>query len=57
MPFFEHEFQTQSFSGKVKFNTGLFIGGKWVDGAEGKTIECVPRTAVRDLHSHTAASD
>lgn len=38
---FDYEFDTPVFKGKTSVNTGLFIGGKWVDGSEGKTIECV----------------
>jgi aldehyde dehydrogenase (NAD+) len=45
---FTKEFDTPVFKGKAEFNTGLFIDGKWVDGAEGKTIEYV---ILRDLIS------
>ena len=38
---FEYEFNTEQFKGKVKFNTGLYIGGKFVDGVDGESHECV----------------
>jgi aldehyde dehydrogenase (NAD+) len=42
MPTFTHEFDSESYKGKTSFQTGLFIGGEFVDGIEGKTLECVP---------------
>jgi hypothetical protein len=38
---FVHNFDTPVFKGKVEVPLGLFIDGKFVDGSEGKTIECV----------------
>ena len=38
---FVHKFDTPVFKGEVSVPLGLYIDGKWVDGAEGKTIECV----------------
>lgn len=38
---FSHDFDTPVFKGKTSFNTGLYIGGKSVDGVEGKTWEYV----------------
>ena len=39
---FTYEFDTPVYKGKVSFNTGLFIDGKFVDGSDKTTIECVP---------------
>ena len=36
---FTYEFDTPTFKGKTSFNTGLYIGGKWVDAVEGGTHE------------------
>lgn len=36
---FTHQFDNESFKGKVAINTGLFIDGQWVDGSEGGTID------------------
>ncbi|KJA19751.1 hypothetical protein HYPSUDRAFT_854876 [Hypholoma sublateritium FD-334 SS-4] len=36
---YTHKFETPVYSGVVTINTGLFIGNKWIDPAEGKTIE------------------
>jgi hypothetical protein len=41
MKTFTHSFDTPVFKGEVSFPLGNFIDGKFVDGAEGKTIECV----------------
>lgn len=38
---FAYDFDTPDFKGSVSFDTGLFINGKFVDGSEGGTIECV----------------
>jgi hypothetical protein len=38
---FDYTFETPKFKGKVSFSTGCFIGGKFVDGADKTTIECV----------------
>ena len=38
---FVHKFDTPVFKGEVSVPLGLYIDGKWVDGSEGKTIECV----------------
>ena len=40
---FTREFNTPVYKGKVSFNTGLFIDGKFVDGSDKTTIKCVPR--------------
>lgn len=37
---FVHEFDTPLFKGKVNFPTGVFIDGKFGDGASRTTIEC-----------------
>lgn len=39
MPTFTHQFDTKPFKGQVSFETGLYIDGKFVDGADGTTIE------------------
>lgn len=44
---YSHTFDTPVYKGKINVPLGLYIGGKWVDGAEGKTIECVPRSSHR----------
>jgi hypothetical protein len=36
---FSYEWNTEAFKGKTSFNTGLFIGGKFVDGSNKTTIE------------------
>lgn len=36
---FTREFETKTFNGEISVNTGLFIDGKYVDAAEGGTIE------------------
>ncbi|ESK93383.1 aldehyde dehydrogenase [Moniliophthora roreri MCA 2997] len=41
---FSHEFNTPAFKGKVSFPTGLFIDGKFVDGADKTTIDVVNPT-------------
>lgn len=38
---FDYTFDTPAFKGKVSIPTGLFIGGKWVDGSNKTTIEYV----------------
>ncbi|KAL0069346.1 hypothetical protein AAF712_003711 [Marasmius tenuissimus] len=43
-PTFSHEFNTPSFKGKVNFPTGLYINGKFVDGADKSTIDVVNPT-------------
>ncbi|KAF7378153.1 Aldehyde dehydrogenase [Mycena sanguinolenta] len=46
MAHFTHDFQTASYTGKVSFPTGLFIGGEFVDGAEGTKLECVSSSSL-----------
>jgi aldehyde dehydrogenase (NAD+) len=41
---FSHEWDTPVYKGKTSFNTGLFIGGQFVDGKKGKTIDVVNPT-------------
>ncbi len=41
MTSFSYEFNTPVYKGKSSFPTGLFIGGKFVPGSSGKTIEYV----------------
>ena len=36
---FSYTFDTPVYKGTAKFNTGLYIGGKWVDPVEGGTHE------------------
>jgi aldehyde dehydrogenase (NAD+) len=36
---FSYSWDTPTYKGQTSFNTGLFIGGKWVDGSNGTTIE------------------
>ncbi len=38
---FTYTFDTPTFKGTSKVNTGLFINGKFVDPIEGGSIECV----------------
>jgi aldehyde dehydrogenase (NAD+) len=38
---YTHTFDTPAFKGTVEIPLGNFIDGKFVDGSEGKTIECV----------------
>ncbi|KAF5309414.1 hypothetical protein D9619_012378 [Psilocybe cf. subviscida] len=41
---FTHEWNTPAHKGKTSFNTGLFIGGKFVDGSNGTTIDVINPT-------------
>jgi aldehyde dehydrogenase (NAD+) len=41
---FNHTFDTPSFKGKTSIQTGLFIGGKWVDGSNNTTIDVINPT-------------
>jgi aldehyde dehydrogenase (NAD+) len=43
---FKHTFDTPAFKGDVEIPLGLFINGEFVDGSEGKTIECVPLLSI-----------
>lgn len=43
---FTHEFDTPAYKGKVSFNTGLFIGGEFVDPIDGGTHEYVIASAL-----------
>ena len=36
---FEYTFDTPVYKGTLKLNTGLFIGGNWVQPVEGGKIE------------------
>jgi aldehyde dehydrogenase (NAD+) len=36
---FSYQFDTKVYKGSTSFETGLFIDGKFVDGAEGGKIE------------------
>ena len=36
---FEYTLDTPSWKGKISVQTGIFIGGKFRPGSEGKTIE------------------
>jgi aldehyde dehydrogenase (NAD+) len=38
---FKHTFDSPVFKGTVEVPLGHYIDGKFVDGSEGKTIECV----------------
>ncbi|KAH8111178.1 NAD-dependent aldehyde dehydrogenase [Phellopilus nigrolimitatus] len=38
---FTHEFVTPVYKGKITINTGLYIGGKFVDGVDGKTHDVI----------------
>lgn len=38
---FTYQFDTPAFKGASTINTGLFIGGKWVDSIDRDFIECV----------------
>ncbi|KAI0294173.1 aldehyde dehydrogenase domain-containing protein [Russula brevipes] len=41
---FSYEFESETFSGKVSFPTGVFIDGKFTGGSNGKTIDLVDPT-------------
>jgi aldehyde dehydrogenase (NAD+) len=41
---FTHEWDTPQHKGKTSFNTGLFIGGKFVDGSNKTTIDVINPT-------------
>ncbi|KAG5220764.1 aldehyde dehydrogenase (NAD(P)(+)) ald [Salix suchowensis] len=36
---FSHEFNSEVWKGKTEFNTGLFLGGEFVDGSDKETID------------------
>lgn len=36
---FSYEFNSEVWKGKTEFNTGLFLGGEFVDGSDKETIE------------------
>jgi len=38
---FSYQWDTPVYKGSTSFNTGLFIGGEFVDGVNGTTIGCV----------------
>ncbi|KAF8423745.1 aldehyde dehydrogenase domain-containing protein [Boletus edulis BED1] len=38
---FTHEFNTPAYKGKVSFDTGIFINGKFVDGSDRTTIDVI----------------
>ncbi|KAF9563465.1 aldehyde dehydrogenase [Agrocybe pediades] len=38
---YTHNFDTPAYKGSVTVNTGLFIGGKWVDPVQGGSVEVV----------------
>jgi aldehyde dehydrogenase (NAD+) len=40
---YSHTFDVPLFKGTVDIPTELYINGQFVDGAEGKTMECVCR--------------
>ena len=40
-PHFSYDFKTPTYNGKISMSTGLYIGGEYVDGIDGKTHECV----------------
>ncbi|TFK83984.1 Aldedh-domain-containing protein, partial [Polyporus arcularius HHB13444] len=41
---FVHKFDTPVFKGEVSVPLGLYIDGKWVDGADGTTIDVINPT-------------
>ncbi|KDR73217.1 hypothetical protein GALMADRAFT_251806 [Galerina marginata CBS 339.88] len=41
---FSHQWDAPKYKGKTSFNTGLFIGGKFVDGSSGSTIDVINPT-------------
>ncbi|KAK7457118.1 hypothetical protein VKT23_010418 [Stygiomarasmius scandens] len=41
---FSYEFDTPAYKGKVSFPTGLYIGGKFVDGSDKTTIDVINPT-------------
>ncbi|CAG7846154.1 Aldehyde dehydrogenase Short=ALDDH; Short=ALDH [Serendipita indica DSM 11827] len=45
MTTFTYQFNTPTYKGSSNFPTGLFIGGKFVDGSEGKTIDVINPTS------------
>ncbi|KAG8879999.1 aldehyde dehydrogenase (NAD(P)(+)) ald5 [Tulasnella sp. 331] len=46
---FNYDFSGHGWEGKTSFNTGLFIGGKFVDGVEGKTIDVFNPTTGQEI--------
>ncbi|KAF4610135.1 hypothetical protein D9613_010211 [Agrocybe pediades] len=41
---FEYKWDTPKYKGQTSFNTGLFIGGQFVDGSRGTTIDVINPT-------------
>ncbi|TCD65882.1 aldehyde dehydrogenase (NAD(P)(+)) ald5 [Steccherinum ochraceum] len=48
---FTHDFKTPAFKGKVSIPTGLFIGGKFVDGKKGETWDVINPTNGKKITS------
>ena len=53
---FTRDFDTPVFKGKVSVNTGLLIGGEWIDSVDKQTIEFVPFCTFALSNSPTAHS-
>jgi aldehyde dehydrogenase (NAD+) len=51
MTTFTYQFDTPTYKGSSSFPTGLFIGGKFVDGSEGKTIDVINPTTGKVITS------
>ena len=47
---FEYTWDTPAYKGKTSINLGLHIGGKWIDGANKTTIECVTSSNQQDMN-------
>lgn len=43
---FSHQFDTATYKGAAKVNTGLFINGQFVDSVDGATFEYVYTRAI-----------
>jgi len=48
---FTYEWDTPKYKGKTSFNTGLFIGGEFVDGSNGTTIDVFNPTSGKVITS------
>jgi aldehyde dehydrogenase (NAD+) len=54
---FAYEWDTPKYKGQTSFNTGLFIGGQFVDGSNGTTIDVVNPTTGKVITSVSEATE
>ncbi|KAL0579353.1 hypothetical protein V5O48_002629 [Marasmius crinis-equi] len=54
---FTLQLDTAAYKGTVSVNTGLFIGGKWVDPADGGTIDVINPATGKLITTVSAGTD